>query len=143
MSLLLDTCVISELVAKRPNLQVLRWIEEQDSRSLHISVMTIGEIAKGVCKLPESKRKDTLTVWLNQTLPEQFSDRILLIDIATMQRWGELVGRLEQQAKSLPVADSLIASVALHHDFHLVTRNEKDFIGTGVSIINPWVLTQR
>lgn len=68
MSLLLDTCLISELIAKRPNLQILQWLEDQDPRSLYLSVITIGEIAKGVCKLPESKRTETLTVWLNQTL---------------------------------------------------------------------------
>jgi toxin FitB len=98
----------------------------------------MGEIAKGIRKLAASQRRDALEIWLHQTLPTRFAERILGIEIATMLLWGELVAQLEQQGRSLPVMDSLIAAIAIERSLHLVTRNEDDFVGTGVVIINPW-----
>ncbi len=139
MNYLLDTCLISELVAKQPNQRVIGWLDDQTPEALYRSVITIGEIAKGINKLVASQRKDSLQIWLLQTLPTRFGGRILGIEIATMLLWGKLVGRLEQQGRSLPVMDSLIAAISLQHSLCLVTRNENDFAGTGVETINPWV----
>ena len=138
MTYLLDTCLISELVAKQPNQKVLDWVDAQMPETLYLSVITIGEIAKGICKLTPSKRKESLTTWLNETLPNRFEHRILTLDVSTMVLWGNLVGQLEQNGRPLPAMDSLIAAIALQHSLSLVTRNEKDFAGTGVVIINPW-----
>jgi len=138
MTYLLDTCLISELVAKQPNQKVLDWVDAQMPETLYLSVITIGEIAKGICKLTPSKRKESLTTWLNETLPNRFENRILTLDVSTMVLWGNLVGQLEQNGRPLPAMDSLIAAIALQHSLSLVTRNEKDFAGTGVLIINPW-----
>ncbi|MBE9051274.1 type II toxin-antitoxin system VapC family toxin [Nostocales cyanobacterium LEGE 11386] len=138
MTYLLDTCLISELVAKQPNQQVLDWLDAQVSETLYLSVITIGEIAKGISRLTDSQRKESLTKWLNETLPNRFEHRILSIDVSTMVLWGNLVGQLEQNGRPLPVVDSLIAAIALQNSLSLVTRNEKDFAGTGVVIINPW-----
>jgi tRNA(fMet)-specific endonuclease VapC len=138
MTYLLDTCLISELVAKQPNQKVLDWVDAQVPETLYLSVITIGEIAKGICKLTQSKRKESLTTWLNETLPNRFEHRILTLDVSTMVLWGNLVGQLEQNGRPLPAMDSLIAAIALQHSLSLVTRNEKDFAGTGVVIINPW-----
>jgi tRNA(fMet)-specific endonuclease VapC len=138
MTYLLDTCLISELVAKQPNQKVLDWVDAQVPETLYLSVITIGEIAKGICKLTPSKRKESLTTWLNETLPNRFEHRILTLDVSTMVLWGNLVGQLEQNGRPLPAMDSLIAAIALQHSLSLVTRNEKDFAGTGVVIINPW-----
>ncbi|OBQ35337.1 MAG: recombinase [Anabaena sp. MDT14b] len=138
MTYLLDTCLISELVAKQPNQKVLDWVDAQVPETLYLSVITIGEIAKGICKLTPSKRKESLTTWLNETLPNRFENRILTLDVSTMVLWGNLVGQLEQNGRPLPAMDSLIAAIALQHSLSLVTRNEKDFAGTGVVIINPW-----
>ena len=138
MTYLLDTCLISELVAKQPNQKVLDWVDAQFPETLYLSVITIGEIAKGICKLTPSKRKESLTTWLNETLPNRFEHRILTLDVSTMVLWGNLVGQLEQNGRPLPAMDSLIAAIALQHSLSLVTRNEKDFAGTGVAIINPW-----
>lgn len=106
--------------------------------TLYLSFITIGEIAKGIGKIPASQRKESLTTWLTETLPNRFQDRILGIDAPTMVLWGNFVGQLEQNGRILPVMDSLIAAMALHHALSLVTRNEKDFAGTGVVIVNPW-----
>jgi tRNA(fMet)-specific endonuclease VapC len=138
MTYLLDTCLISELVAKQPNQKVLDWVDAQVPETLYLSVITIGEIAKGICKLTPSKRKESLTTWLNETLPNRFENRILTLDVSTMVLWGNLVGQLEQNGRPLPAMDSLIAAIALQHSLSLITRNEKDFAGTGVVIVNPW-----
>lgn len=139
MNYLLDTCLISELVARQPNQRVVDWLDAQTPETLYLSVITIGEIAKGINKLAVSQRKGSLQTWLSQTLLTRFAGRILGIEIATMLLWGELVGRLEQQGRSLPVMDSLIAASALQHSLSLVTRNENDFAETGVEIVNPWL----
>lgn len=138
MTYLLDTCLISKLVAKQPNQQVLDWLDAQVPEILYLSVITIGEIAKGISKLTASKRKESLTTWLNETLPNRFEHRILSIDVSTMLLWGNLVGQLESWGRPLPVMDSLIAAIALQNSLSLVTRNENDFAGTGVVIVNPW-----
>jgi tRNA(fMet)-specific endonuclease VapC len=138
MTYLLDTCLISELVAKQPNQKVLDWVDAQVPETLYLSVITIGEIAKGICKLTPSKRKESLTTWLNETLPNRFENRILTLDVSTMVLWGNLICQLEQNGRPLPAMDSLIAAIALQHSLSLVTRNEKDFAGTGLIIVNPW-----
>ena len=139
MTYLLDTCVISELVAKRPNPSVVTWIDTQLPTDLHLSVITIGEIAKGTSKLAPSRRKDNLTNWLNQTLPNRFGERILGIDTATMMLWGDMVGRLEKQGTPMPLLDSLIAAIAIQNSLRLVTRNIDDFAATGIVMLNPWL----
>jgi toxin FitB len=88
--------------------------------------------------MPLSRRRTELEAWLNQVVLVQFQQRIVQIDLATMILWGELTGRLEPQGRMLPTMDSLIAAIALQHSFTLVTRNEKDFAGTGLTIFNPW-----
>lgn len=138
MTYLLDTCLISEIIAKQPNQQVLDWLDAQLPETLYLSVITVGEITKGISKLPTSKRKESLTKWLNEALPIRFENRILGLDTSTMILWGNLVAQLEQNGRPLPVMDSLIAAIALQKSLSLVTRNEKDFAGTGVVIINPW-----
>ncbi|HLP87484.1 MAG TPA: type II toxin-antitoxin system VapC family toxin [Nostocaceae cyanobacterium] len=138
MTYLLDTCLISEIIAKQPNQQVLDWLDAQLPETLYLSVITVGEITKGISKLPTSKRKESLTKWLNEALPIRFENRILGLDTSTMILWGNLVAQLEQNGRPLPVMDSLIAAIALQNSLSLVTRNEKDFAGTGVVIINPW-----
>jgi toxin FitB len=135
---LLDTCTISDIVAKQPHPNVLNWFTNQSPETVYLSVVTIGEITKGIQKMPLSRRRTELEAWLNQVVLVQFQQRIVKIDLATMILWGELTGRLEPQGRMLPTMDSLIAAIALQHSFTLVTRNEKDFAGTGLTIFNPW-----
>ncbi len=105
---------------------------------LDTCTITIGEITKGIQKMQISRRRSELETWLNQDLLIQFQNRIVEIDIPTIILWGTLTAMLESQGRRLPSMDSLIAATALHGGFILVTRNEKDFIGTGVTILNPW-----
>lgn len=138
MNYLLDTNVISELIAKKPHQLVLDWLDAQDPNSIYLSVITIGELQKGIAKLSASARKDALQIWLTDDLLSRFQGRILLLDVEVSLAWGELVGRLAQVGRPLAALDSLIAALTLHHRCILVTRNEDDFNGTGVPVINPW-----
>lgn len=137
MNYLLDTCVISELVKPSPHPMVLEWFTEIPSERLFLSVITIGEIRKGLAKLPDSRRKDRLTEWLN-TLLEDYRDRIYTIDLAVAEHWGIMQGRAEQSGTPLSSIDSLIAAIAAAHNLVLVTRNVMDFAATTIPIHNPW-----
>jgi tRNA(fMet)-specific endonuclease VapC len=138
MKYLLDTCVISELVAKRPDPKVTAWIDSIDSETAFLCVITLGEIRKGIEKLPDSGRKSTLQSWLRDELSIMFSGRVLPIDTPVALRWGELIGELESRGKKMAAIDSLIAATALHHHCRIVTRNEDDFKHSGVPLLNPW-----
>jgi predicted nucleic acid-binding protein len=141
MRYLLDTCVISELRAKLPDENVMKWIDGVTDERLFLSVITIGEIKRGIEKLAPSRKKQELEEWLRESLLARFRERILDIDTGVMLMWGEMFARLEKQGRKLPGLDSLVAAIALFYDMHLVTRNERDFLGTKVRIINPWVET--
>ena len=139
MNYILDTCVISELVKTKPNLHVAEWIRSQGEESLFLSVITIGEIQKGISKLPDGrKKKKQLQKWLNNELQERFKDRILEITIGTVRVWGQILGACEKKGVALPVIDSLIASQGIFHKMTIVTRNISDMEPSGVQLFNPW-----
>lgn len=138
MSFLLDTSVLSELVKKNPRPQVLRWIDEQDEADLFLSVLTIGELEKGVAKLSQSARKARLQTWVRRELAGRFSGRLLPVDARVASRWGALVGESERRGRPLPVIDSLLAATALVHDLRVVSRSIADFERCGVSCVDLW-----
>lgn len=139
MNYLLDTCVISEYTRRDPNLKVTHWVDELDESDLFLSTITIGEIKKGIELLPaDSKRKQALTLWLNNELLERFSGRIYPVTVEVMLHWGSLYARLETFGQTVSTMDSLIAATALSHHAVLVTRNEDHFRPAGVEMINPW-----
>lgn len=138
MNYLLDTNVISELISKRPDKKVVEWLDHLDPNTVYLSVITIGEIRKGIEKLPLSKRRDRVKEWLEGDLLPRFHGRILEITIEVMLVWGELIGRLEKEGRPITAIDSLVAAISLQGNYRLVTRNEHDFKHTGVTIINPW-----
>lgn len=113
MKYLLDTCVISELLKPTPNSQVVQWIITQHETDLCISVLTVGELQKGIAKLPDSKRKITLQQWLNTDLISRFENRILDVSISVAQTCGKFKGTSVSEGKTMPVMDGLIAITAL------------------------------
>ena len=135
MSYLIDTNVLSELRRKAPNPGVVAWFEERPATTLYVSVLTLGEIRKGIEALGKSKRKLKLLDWLETELPAFFAGRILPIDEAVADRWGRLVAAA---GRPLPAIDSLLAATALTHGLALVTRNVDDFPHPDLEIINPW-----
>jgi len=141
MSYLLDTCVISEYTRREPDLKVIHWIDELDESDLFLSTITVGEIKKGIERLlPESRRKQALTIWLENGLLKRFSGRIYPVTVEVMLRWGLMYARLEASGQTVSTMDSLIAATALSHGVVLITRGEDHFRPTGVEIINPWNL---
>jgi predicted nucleic acid-binding protein len=136
---LLDTCVISELVKPAPNRKVVDWINEVSSKALFLSVITIGEIEKGLTKLPDSKKKERLTVWLN-TLLNEYQERILPVDLMVAENWGVLQENAKMAGTPMSSIDSLLAATTYTHNLTLVTRNESDFVPGITPIINPWKL---
>ena len=138
MSFLLDTAVVSELVRKGPSAAVLAWIDGQDEASLYLSVLTIGELEKGIARLPASARRNRLQSWVRRDLAERFGGRLLPIDTRTATRWGAVAGESEKRGRPLPVIDCLIAATALVHGLTVATRNVGDFERCGVTCFNPW-----
>lgn len=138
MRYLLDTCVISELVSPHQNPKVIKWIMEKDEFDLFLSVLTIGEIHKGIAKLPNSKKKKTLTHWIESDLKKRFSGRIIDITENIAVQWGIMQGKFEKIGKKLPVIDGLIAASAIEAKLTVVTRNIKDIENLGAKIFNPW-----
>lgn len=135
---LLDTCVISELVRPRPDENVVRWIDSVDERRLFLSVLTLGELEKGITKLHASQRKDDLREWLEYDLTERFKGRILPVDSAVAVAWGTLQGEAERVGGKLPVIDSLLAATAEIYQLIIATRNVADFERCSDTILNPW-----
>lgn len=135
MSYLIDTNVLSELRRKQPDPHVVAWLQARPRQSLFLSVLTLGEIRKGLERVEDPARKQFLLDWLEVELPNYFVGRVLAIDANTADRWGRLMA---QAGRPLPAIDALLAATALQHDLTLVTRNTKDFAGLEVRLINPW-----
>ena len=115
-----------------------RWLDEADDEELYFSVISLGEILKGITVLPVSKRRDGLQEWLDGMLRPWFEGRILPVTAPIAEHWGILSGECRLQGKQAKVADGLIVATALHHKLTIVTRNVKDFSGFGVTVLNPW-----
>ena len=135
MSYLLDTNVISELIKLKPDKKVMDWVQSIPNEALYLSVLSLGEIRKGVEKLADHARKEKLRIWLEHELPAWFDNRLLNIDCGVADRWGRL---LHEMSRPLPVIDSLLAATALHYDLRIVTRNTKDFKFPQLEVSNPW-----
>ncbi|MGA7523840.1 MAG: type II toxin-antitoxin system VapC family toxin [Acidobacteriaceae bacterium] len=135
---LLDTNCISEVVRPRPERRVVEWIEGTDEGLLYLSVLTLGEIRKGVAGLGQGKRRSLLARWLDTDLPARFSGRILPIDQPIADRWGLISAEAKRHGKPVATIDGLLAATALHFDLTLVTRNASDFAPTRVPLLNLW-----
>jgi predicted nucleic acid-binding protein len=137
MSYLVDTNVLSELRRKHPDPRVVAWFAARSAQSLFLSVLTLGEIRKGIAAMADvdATRRQALGDWLEVALPTFFLGRVLSIDSVVADRWGQLQA---QAGRPLPAIDSLLAATALQHNLTLVTRTVRDFAGLGVSLVNPW-----
>jgi|SRR5579859_33896 len=135
---LLDTNCISEAVRPRPEPRVMSWLRAADEAMLFLSVLTLGEIRKGVASLAQSRRRTLLESWLNTELRARFSARILVVDAAIADRWGLLAARAKKKGQTLSTIDGLLAATAIHHNLTIVSRNENDFGGMQVQVLNPW-----
>ena len=137
MSYLIDTNVLSELRRKQPDPAVVRWFSQRPASTLYLSVLTLGEIRKGIEGVADAARRLALLDWLDTALPAFFAGRILSIDTPVADRWGRLVA---QAGRPLPVIDSLLAATAAQHGLILVTRNLRDVQGLGAQVLDPWAV---
>lgn len=135
---LLDTNVLSELIRPVPEPRVVAWVAAQRGLSLGISVLSLGEIARGVKAMPEGRRRDNLQLWLERDLPAQFSGRVLPIETPIACEWGRLAADARKHGRGLSVVDGLLLATAAVHGLVLVTRNVADCTGHGIDVINPW-----
>lgn len=135
MKYLLDTNVVCEATTKQPEPCVLEWIDAHAHESM-LSCLTLGEIWKGIHRLPEGKRKRGFVRWV-ENLEEDFSEQCLGLDTPTLRIWGRLYARNEAKGFQLDVMDSLIAAQALEHGLIVATRNTTDF-PPEVKTLNPW-----
>jgi toxin FitB len=135
---LVDTNIPSELTRERPDARVSAFLAKAGQSSVFLSVLTIGEICKGIAELPASQRRTGLQDWLDINVRQWFAGRILPVTEPIAERWGHLAAAAKQKGMTLAVVDGVIAATALHHDLIVVTRNVKDFAGVGVNIFNPW-----
>lgn len=140
MSWLLDTCALSDYVRKAPAPEVIRWLDEQDESSLFISVISLGEIEKGILKLRASdpRRSQKLTAWLGK-VEQRFAGRILPLDTVALHVWAQIAATAELAGQPLPVMDGLIMATAQCHGLTVVTRNVQDFT-LYPQVFNPWAL---
>ncbi|KPV44308.1 type II toxin-antitoxin system VapC family toxin [Alicyclobacillus ferrooxydans] len=138
MKYLLDTNVISELIKREPNLGVVRWINTHHESTLFLSVITLGELQKGISKLSDPDRTKRLQSWVDQDLAKRFEGRILPVDLDVMFNWGRIQGASEKEGVKLPVMDSLIAATAITHNLIVLTRNVRDLERCRVTVYNPW-----
>lgn len=138
MSYLLDTMVLSEPARPAPDPDVVTWLRAQSPLDLSISVLTLGELAKGVALLARGRRRTALEEWLRTDLPRQFTGRVLSVDEDVANEWGRLTAEGQRSGHPLPVIDGLLLATAAVHQLILVTRNERDCKGRGIPIHNPW-----
>jgi predicted nucleic acid-binding protein len=134
---LLDTCVVSD-ARTQANAGLTAWLGDADANTLYLSVVTIGEISWGIERLPSGKQRATLERWLRDDVLGAFNGRVLHVDLDVVGTWGRVRANAERYGNNADSFDTLVAAIAVHHDLILVTRNEKDFLGTTVPLLNPW-----
>lgn len=136
---LLDTNVVSELMKPRPNRRVTTWVESTPESLLYLSALTVGEVRKGIDMLDNrDPRRAALQSWLDRDVRIRFAGRILSLDDAVAERWGQLEAAARKQRVTLPTVDAQMAATALHFNLTFVTRNAEDVQSTGIATFNPW-----
>jgi predicted nucleic acid-binding protein len=138
LTFLVDTCVLSEAVRPRPARSVIEWLDAQNEASLYISALTLAELQRGVSRLPSSRKRKALEVWLHDELPRRFERRVLPVDLEVALAWGRAQAAAEKRGRRVPVLDGLIAATALANDLIVVTRNGEHMAPTGAEILDPW-----
>jgi predicted nucleic acid-binding protein len=130
--------VVSELVRARPSRRVVDWVAAVEEHTLFLSVLTLGELHKGIAKLGRSSKRMRLEQWVEQDLVARFRGRIVPITLEIAIRWGALMGSAEARGEPLPVIDALLAATAITGNLAVVTRDTTDIARSGASVVNPW-----
>jgi toxin FitB len=136
--IILDTNVVSEPLKRDPNAEVLKWLDRQSPATLYLTTISQAELLAGVSALPTGKRRTELTRVINDLLT-LFATRILPFGISSAEAYAQVVTSANAAGNPIDFADAAIGAIALEHNFILATRNERDFKGSGVKLLNPWV----
>jgi predicted nucleic acid-binding protein len=134
---LLDTNILAELVKPNGNPAVRAALAEIPTPNVFLSVLTVGEIVKGIALLVSGPKKKHLTKWL-AGIESDYGERVLPLDVETARIWGELTARAQKKGIAIPPADGLLAATALRHGLHVMTRNTKHFEASGALVVDPW-----
>ena len=135
MAFLLDTNALCESSKARPDPAVVNWLGDHDAE-LHVSVLTLGEMLKGIHLMDQGNRRHEIELWY-QRIERWAANRLLVMDIATMSTWGRFYAKHQRVGRKLALMDSLLAAAAIQHGLTLVTRNTGDF-PEDVAVLNPW-----
>jgi toxin FitB len=135
---LLDTNIVSELVKPSPEASVLDWLAKQTVVDLYLPAITLGELTRGVVRLPDGRKRNVLIRWVQHDLPLQFEGRILSFDREAAIMWGNIMGEGDRRGRPYAAADAQIAATALRHGLIVATRNRRDFQGMDVELFDPW-----
>ena len=135
---LVDTNIPSEFTRDQPDTRVMNFMQKAGKDNLFLSVMTVGEICKGIDLLPVSRKRSGLQDWLELDVRAWFAGRILPVTETIAERWGHLAAAAKKQGITLAVVDGVIAATAIEHNLTLVTRNTKHYGSLGVALLNPW-----
>ena len=135
---LLDTNVISEFSKKKTDGRVRKWVDAQNEAALYLSVLTFGEIRKGIKLLPEIEKRTELEKWLETELPARFKDRLLPVTAGIAEIWGSMAAKAQMEGIALGAFDGLLGATAANHELTVATRNVPDFLACNVPLINPW-----
>ena len=139
MAYLVDTNVLSEVVRPAPDANVVAWLGGLSTTQAYLSVLTLGEIARGVTLLPPGKRKNDLRAWLAHDLAQRFRGRILDVDLTVANAWGDLDAQGQRIGRPLAVVDGLLLATAQAHGLTLATRNIGHCGDRGVAVFDPWM----
>jgi toxin FitB len=137
LTVLIDTNVLREVWHPKGHAAAKAAVASLDPAETFLSVITIGEVARGILELPQGAKRLSLSLYLSST-ESGFGDRILPVTCEIAHRWGEMTANARRQGFALPPTDGLIAATALHHGLAVMTRNVRDFAATGVTVIDPW-----
>lgn len=138
MNVLVDTCVIFELIRPKPSSRVLAWLDGIPEERVFLSVITLGELRKGILRLGGVKKARRLQTWLDIDVRERFGGRLLGVDADVALEWGRICAEAERRGNPRPVIDALLAATARVHGLTLVTRNVSDFAHIQLDVVNPW-----
>jgi predicted nucleic acid-binding protein len=138
MRVLLDTNVISEQQKPYPAAEVDRFIQDAPEDALYLSVTTIAELHRGIALMAPGRRRNVLSDWIVTDLPARFGERLLPVTLPVAKLWGEMMAHSRRSGLNVSVMDGFIAATAAAPDLVIATRNDKHFVGLGVSVINPW-----
>jgi predicted nucleic acid-binding protein len=137
--IILDTNVVSEPLKPDPSAAVLEWLDRQSSATLYLTTISQAELLAGVLALPAGKRRTELQRVINNELVSLFGNRILPFGERSAAAYAQVVTAANAAGNPIDFADAAIGAIALEHNFILATRNERDFKGTSIKLLNPWV----